>query len=80
MKFELIDDWKQAYSFYSMWAFILLGMAPDIFNLAVQYGVIDSAAAPAVFARIINTVAFVGALTRMVKQKQAELEAAPKAS
>jgi hypothetical protein len=76
MKFELITDWKQAYSFYSMWAFALLGMAPEIFNLAVQYGMVESTAAPALLATVIKTVAFVGALTRMVKQKQVEIEAA----
>lgn len=74
MKFELIENWKKAYSFYSMWFFVLLGMAPDIFNLAVSMGVIDSTSAPAILTRLINIVAFLGALTRLLKQKQLELE------
>lgn len=74
MKLELIANWNKAYKLYSMWFFVILGLAPDIFNLAVQMGVIDSTSAPAILTRLINTVAFLGAVTRLVKQKQLELE------
>lgn len=74
MKLELIANWNKAYKLYSMWFFVILGLAPDIFNMAVQMGVIDSTGAPAILTRIINTIAFLGAVTRLVKQKQLELE------
>lgn len=76
MKFEFIDDWKKAYTLYSMWFFVLLGMAPDIFNLAVSMNVIDSASAPAILSRLINLIAFLGAVTRLLKQKKEELDQA----
>lgn len=74
MKLELITNWNKAYKLYSIWFFAVLGLAPDIFNLAVQMGVIDSTSAPAILTRLINTVAFLGAVTRLVKQKQLELD------
>jgi hypothetical protein len=71
MKFELelIDGWKKFYSMYSIWFFAALGSLPDLFNLAIQNGLITSASAPELLTRAINLVAFVGAASRLVKQK-----------
>lgn len=76
MKFELIEGWKKAYAMYSIWFFAILGAAPDLFNLAVENHLVDSGAAPALLARIINIIAFVGAASRLVKQKALAAEAA----
>lgn len=74
MKFELIDEWKKALSMYSVWAFIALGLAPEIYNLAVQFGMLTGDSAPAALSRIINTIAFAGAVLRLVKQKKLEMD------
>lgn len=80
MKFQfeigLIDDAKKFYKLYSIWFFALLGLAPDLYNLAVSYHMLDGATAPALLSRIINVVAFVGAAARLVQQKVTTEEAA----
>ncbi len=76
MKFELIEDWKTFYKMYSMWAFVILGITPDLYNLAVQYHIVDGGNAPAALAGMINTLAFAGAALRLVKQKKMEADVA----
>ena len=75
LELELIDGWKKFYAMYSIWAFILLGALPDIYNLAVQFNIITGDSAPAFLARAVNTVAFLGAVGRMMKQKKLEMDA-----
>ncbi len=75
MKIELVDEWRKWYAMYSIWAFILLGALPDVYNLAIQFNVISGDNAPAILARTVNMVAFLGALGRMMKQKKLELDA-----
>ena len=75
MKIELVDEWRKWYAMYSIWAFILLGALPDVYNLAIQFNVISGDNAPANLARTVNMVAFLGALGRMMKQKKLELDA-----
>ena len=75
MKIELVDEWRKWYAMYSIWAFVLLGALPDIYNLAVQFNLLTGDNAPALLARTINTVAFLGAVSRMVKQKKLDLDA-----
>lgn len=75
MKFELIDEWRKWYKMYSVWAFIILGASPELYNLAIQFNIISGESAPAFLARIINLIAFFGAAGRMLKQKAVELEA-----
>ncbi|BAW19174.1 hypothetical protein [Ralstonia phage RP31] len=69
LELELIDGWKKFYAMYSIWFFAILGLLPDLFNLAIQNGVITSASAPELLTRAINVIAFVGAASRLVKQK-----------
>jgi hypothetical protein len=76
MKFELIDEWRRFYTMYSVWAFVIVGLAPDIYNLAVQFNMVSGDNAPAALARVINMIAFAGAVLRLVKQKKLEVEAA----
>lgn len=75
MKIELVDEAKKWYAMYSIWFFAILGLAPDLFNLAVENHLIESGSAPALLARMINIVAFVGAASRLVKQKVLTAEA-----
>lgn len=74
MKFKLIDEWKSALTMYSMWFFAAVGIAPDLYNLAIQYGLLTGDAAPAKLAYIINVIAFTGAASRLIKQQKLELE------
>jgi hypothetical protein len=76
MKFQLIDEWRKFYTMYSIWAFVIIGLAPDIYNLAVQFHMVSGDNAPAALARVINMIAFTGAVLRLVKQKKLELDAA----
>lgn len=78
MKFSLIDDWKKAYKLYSLWFFAIIGLVPDLFNLAVQYEIVSSTSAPAILSHAIKLIAFFGAASRLVKQKETELEAEAK--
>ena len=77
---ELIDDAKKFYKLYSIWFFAILGLLPDLYNLAVQDGLISGSNAPALLARAINIIAFIGAASGLVKQKVATEEADPAAA
>lgn len=74
--FSLIDGWHKFYKMYSIWFYTILGLAPDIYNQAVSSGVIDSTDAPQLLVRIINGIAFAGAVSRLIKQKTLEEKAA----
>lgn len=71
--FQLIAEWRKFYSMYSIWFYAALGTAPDLYNLAVSTGMLDGASAPVILTRIINTIAFVGAASRLIQQKQLTL-------
>lgn len=68
-KITLVDEAKQFYKLYSIWFFAILGLMPDLYNLAVDNHLVDGGNAPAFLARVINIVAFAGAAMRLVKQK-----------
>lgn len=67
---ELADDWRKFYTMYSVWFFAILGAAPDLYNLAVTSGLLTSTTTPPLLAHIINIIAFVGAASRLIKQKR----------
>lgn len=69
MKLELVDGWKRFYAMASIWAFAIIGLAPDIYNLAVEFHIVDGGAAPAFLTRLINVLAFAGAVSRLVRQQ-----------
>ncbi len=72
MKFELIPNWKQAWKLFSVQGFAIVAILPDIYNLAIAYGVLEGMAVPAEFDRLVKTIAFLGAVSRLIKQKAAE--------
>lgn len=78
-KITLVDEAKQFYKLYSIWFFAILGLMPDLYNLAVANQLVDGGSAPAFLARIINVVAFTGAAMRLVKQKVVAEQAAKEA-
>lgn len=73
----LVENWRQAWKFYSMWFYALLAALPELVALAAQYGIIDASSAdtPAFVAALIRWIAFAGALSRIVKQLKPELPA-----
>jgi hypothetical protein len=67
---DLTDDWRHFYKMYSVWFFAAIGAAPDLYNLALSTGFLTGASAPAALDQIIKGIAFVGAASRVLKQKK----------
>lgn len=74
MKIQFIDTAHKWYTMYSIWFFAALGVMPEVYNLALQFNILEGDAAPAQLSRLINLVAFFGALSRLVKQKKLSME------
>lgn len=64
----LVNDWRHALKFASLWIYLLVGLSPQIFELAVQFDLIATADIPALFQKIVNWGAFLGAVCRMIDQ------------
>lgn len=71
----LVDDWASAWKFASVWMFVLIACAPELYNLSIQYNLVEAGTVPELFSKAISMMAFVGAASRVVKQKRVELEA-----
>lgn len=73
----LVDNWRSALRFYSLWFYAAIGLLPEIADLAVQFGVVasDSVAVPEFFANLLRWIAFAGALSRLIKQVKPALPA-----
>lgn len=69
LKLQLVDGWRKWYRMYSIWFFTALGMIPEIWNLVVQSGLIDSSQSPAALNRMIQLIALGGGIFRLVHQK-----------
>lgn len=72
MKITFIDNAKLWYKMYSVWFMALLGMLPDIFNLAITSGLFSAENAPEKLSYLMKVVAFLGIVSRLIKQKVAE--------
>lgn len=73
-KLELIAEWKHFYKMYSIWAMVIMGMLPDIYNELVSSGIFEGTVVDHAFAKIAKAVALVGVLSRVIKQ--AKIQAA----
>ncbi len=80
MKLTFVDEVRVWYKMYSVWFFAILGILPDLYNLAVDNHLLDGGNAPAFLARAINVIAFAGAASRLVKQAVVSKEAEKQAS
>lgn len=67
---ELVEDAHQGYKFASMWFFVALMAAPDLYNLAVSNNLITAAVTPPVITHAINLLAFMGAASRLIQSKK----------
>ena len=68
----LIGDWKSAWKLASMWVFLLIAISPELFQIAVQSGFLESGEVPELFARLINLMGLIGMLSRVIKQRATE--------
>ena len=67
VKLKLVENWKEAYRWFSMWAFLIAGA------MAGAWAVMPAdlkAAFPDQWVGVVSVVSFVGALLRLVKQER----------
>lgn len=75
MKLQLIDDWKKAYKLYSVWFFVILGSLPQMWDTAVQSGLMETPLIPPAFKALVGTISAVALVMRLITQQSAALEA-----
>lgn len=73
IEIEAIDDIKKWYKLYSVWFFALIVAAPELYNLAISLGWFSATQVPAGFSRLVQTIAALGGVFRVIKQKQTTL-------
>lgn len=78
----LVENWRQAWKFYTIWFYALLAALPEIVALAAQHGIIDPAQGdvPSLVTKLIQWIAFAGAMSRIIKQLKPELPAKEEAA
>lgn len=64
----LVADWRKSYKFLSIWFFLILGLSPQLFQLAAEFGLLKAENVPAAFAQMVNWIAFLGAAMRIIDQ------------
>ena len=67
-KIKLIDNWNKCYKIWSVWFFILIGIAPDLYNSISSMGWLEQA--PPVFVWVIRILASIGLASRLIKQQK----------
>ena len=67
--FELVEGWQKFYKMWSIWFFGFIAGAPELYNLLDSSGVLNSGAIPKEFVVVLQVLAFLGAMSRLVKQK-----------
>jgi len=65
---RLIAEWRQAWKFLSVWAFALVGAAPDIHSAVVAMGWLSDPGVPPSFVWSLRGLAVAGIVSRIVKQ------------
>ena len=68
----LIEDWRQAWKFYSLWALAVLAALPDLYAMLTAAGLLDSEQMPDVATWSIRILAIAGIVVRFVNQKKPE--------
>lgn len=66
---KLVDDWRDALSKLSVWAFIVIGAMPDIYSGIQALGWLDDKAVPQAFVWTIRILAALGIAVRLIKQQ-----------
>ena len=68
----LIDDWRQAWKFYSTWALAVLAVMPDIYNALLAADLLNTDDIPDYAAWAIRGVAVLGIVSRFINQAKPE--------
>ena len=65
----LVENWRSAPKWLSMWIMLLVGLAPQLYDLAVQFQMLDGGTPlPTVFTKALHLIGFAGAVFRLVDQ------------
>lgn len=67
--FELVEGWQKFYKMWSIWFFGLIAAAPEFYNAMDAAGILNSGLIPKEFVIVLQVFAFLGAVSRLVKQK-----------
>lgn len=68
IKIKLINNWNKWYKIWSVWFFILIGIAPDLYNSISSMGWLEQA--PPAFVWVIRILASIGFASRLIKQQK----------
>src|SRR5690606_33562995 len=68
MKVEMIPELKNAWKMISMWAFLALGLLPELLALAASFDLVPDQDVPRLLDTLIKLIAFAGAAGRLIKQ------------
>lgn len=72
VRIELVPDWKQFWKMASIWVYIIIGAMPDIYAGLTAAGLLDEGSLPSSVIYAIRTLAAVGIIARLIKQKSLE--------
>lgn len=67
----LVENWTDGWKFASVWVYVVIGCAPELYNLALTYGMVEGTL-PEMFSKVVSMLAFLGAASRLLKQKSLE--------
>lgn len=65
---RLVADWRKCWKFLSVWAFLLVGIAPDLHTAVVSMGWLDDPATPKGLTWGLRGLAVAGIAFRLVRQ------------
>jgi hypothetical protein len=68
----IIENWRHAWRYYSVWAMAVLVALPDLYNALLAAGLLEAEAMPPLASWSIRIVAIVGLVVRFIKQKRPE--------
>lgn len=66
-----IADIQHFYKLATFWIFLFIMAVPDLYNLAIQFHLIDVEKAPEALTHLVNLVGFMGAAIRLVRSRKA---------
>jgi hypothetical protein len=66
----LVSDWRQAWKWLSVQAFVLVGVMPDLYNGIVAMGWLDDPLVPAHLRWALRILGGVGILLRLLNQQR----------
>lgn len=66
----LVPNWRSAWKMLSVWAFALIGAAPDIHAAIVSMGWLNDPSVPPAFVWSLRGLAALGIALRLVRQQR----------